>query len=64
MCAKCQPYVKQIVSLLRNATIEYYNENKIFGCMDRNAYNFNPNVRLNIYRLRLLVRLWFRLYDC
>uniref|UniRef100_A0A914CAF9 Uncharacterized protein n=1 Tax=Acrobeloides nanus TaxID=290746 RepID=A0A914CAF9_9BILA len=47
MCAKCQPYVKQIVSLLRNATIEYYNENKIIGCMDRNAYNFNPNANVD-----------------
>uniref|UniRef100_A0A914DGU2 Uncharacterized protein n=1 Tax=Acrobeloides nanus TaxID=290746 RepID=A0A914DGU2_9BILA len=47
MCSKCEPYVNQIVSLLRNATIEYYNKNKIFGCMDRDAYNFNPNANID-----------------
>uniref|UniRef100_A0A914DIJ7 Uncharacterized protein n=1 Tax=Acrobeloides nanus TaxID=290746 RepID=A0A914DIJ7_9BILA len=47
MCAKCESYVNPIVSLVRNATLEYYNKNKIFGCMHRDAYNFNPNANVD-----------------
>jgi hypothetical protein len=41
-------YVDQITMLIKNATEEYYNRNKIDGCTDPGAPNFYPSV--SIYR--------------
>uniref|UniRef100_A0A914DEM7 Macrophage-expressed gene 1 protein n=1 Tax=Acrobeloides nanus TaxID=290746 RepID=A0A914DEM7_9BILA len=40
-------YVDQIAMLIKNATEEYYNRNKIDGCTDPGAPNFYPSANVN-----------------